>query len=110
MKTLGKEGSCLGSMIFGGDGDGDGCGTCAGDGCMGDCLGDCMGCGDAPPYSYEGNVVNGALQVHVTDSLFDFVSMNLVGILGAAAADMLNPGDYTARCKANPNARTRKSG
>src|SRR5690554_5500053 len=69
MKPIGD--GCLGSCLFGGDG---GCGDCgAGEGCDMGCDG-CGDCGGVGPYSYDGDVVEGAIQVHVTNSLFGFVS------------------------------------
>lgn len=85
MKPIGD--GCLGSCIFGGDGDG--CGTCAGEGCdmgCGDCAGDCGGSG---PYKYDGAVVEGAVQVHVTNSLFEFISDSILDIVKVAAGDLL---------------------
>src|SRR5699024_3940123 len=75
---------CMGSCIFGGDGDG--CGSCAGEGCDMDC-GDCGGCGDCGDpdhYAYDGEVVEGAIQVHVTNSLFEFVESQLMEIIETA--------------------------
>lgn len=80
---------CLGSCILGGDG---GCGDCgAGDGCdmgCGDC-GDCGDCASDQPYDYQGDVVEGAIQVHATNSLFDFIGSNLMDIVKVAAGDEL---------------------
>lgn len=79
---------CIGSCLFGGDGDG--CGTCAGEGCDMGCDMGCGDCGDVGPYSYNGDVVEGAVQVHVTNSLFHFVNQNLTDIIMVAAGDSLD--------------------
>src|SRR5690625_201132 len=73
-----KGDGCLSDCIFDGDGcnlTGEGgCGDCGGDGC-----GDCGGCGSDAPYDYgDGKVVESAVQIHVTDSLFAFVKRKLV--------------------------------
>lgn len=86
---------CMGSCLFGGDGDG--CGTCAGDGCDMDC-GDCGDCGDYEDYAYTGGVVEGAVQIHVTSSLFEFVEDQLVDLIEVAAADILDFDSYCQRC------------
>lgn len=91
---------CMGSCIFGGDGDG--CGSCAGEGCDMDC-GDCGGCGDCGDpdhYAYDGEVVEGAIQVHVTNSLFEFVESQLMEIIETAAEGMLDFESYCQRCAA----------
>lgn len=85
MRPIGD--GCLGSCLFGGDG---GCNDCgAGEGCidMGDC-GDCGDCGGNGPYDYgNGQVVEGAIQVNVTNSLFQFVNDNMSKILIKALGD-----------------------
>lgn len=85
---------CLGECLMGSN---DGCG--AGEGCAGDCMGDCFGdCDAGAPHAYTGDVVEGAIQIHVTDSLFDFVHAELKNIILAAIGDMLDPLDYKRRC------------
>lgn len=84
MKPIGD--GCLGSCILGGDG---GCNDCgAGDGCDMDC-GACGDCGSDNPYTYQGDVVEGAIQVHATNSLFQFIGSNLMDIVKTAAGDAL---------------------
>lgn len=79
---------CLGSCLIGGDG---GCGDCgAGDGCIDMDCGDCGDCGSDELYTYDGDVVEGAVQVHVTESLFNFVNQELDDILIATLADTLD--------------------
>lgn len=82
-----KGDGCLSDCIF----DGDGCNLTGADGC-GDCGGDgCGDCGSDAPYDYgDGKVVEGAVQIHVTNSLFAFVKDNLVDIIAAAAGDAMN--------------------
>lgn len=79
--TISSSGSCLGDCMLGGDG------------CMGDCLGDCdmLDCGDVPNYVYPANgmVAENAIQVHVTGSLFNFVSANLPALLSTVAGDLI---------------------
>lgn len=92
---------CLGDCIAGGGGGaggllGDGCdmgdmlGGCGDDdgGCMGDCsadslLGDCGdGCGSDEPYTYgQGPMIEGGVQVHVTNSLFQFLTGSLIDLV-----------------------------
>ena len=82
---------CIGSCLFGGEGDGCGCG--AGEGCdLG--LDGCLDCGDVPPYAYpaSGHVAEQAIQVHVTGSLFSFVNERLIDIIRVAVGDMLEIG------------------
>lgn len=79
---------CLGSCLIGGDG---GCGDCgAGDGCIDMDCGDCGDCGSDEHYAYDGDVVEGAVQVHVTESLFNFVNQEMDDILIATLADTLD--------------------
>src|SRR5690554_6304828 len=89
---------CLGECLMGSN---DGCG--AGEGCIGDC-GGCDGCNDCgdcgETYRYEGEVVDGAVQVSVTDSLFQFVEASLLDIVKAAAGNVLNDEEYCQRCAA----------
>lgn len=85
-----KGNGCLSDCIFDSDGCNltgeDGCGDCGGDeGC-----GDCGGCGSDDPYDYDGDVVEGAVQIHVTDSLFTFMETGLMDVLGAALGDEMD--------------------
>lgn len=112
----GEDGCLGGDGLIAGCSDGCGTGiTPASDGCFGDlitgqgCAGDCLGggggcggcdtgalgCGDCSadaPYSYpnNGEIVEGAIQVSATTSLFSFVNDRLLDILAAAAGDILN--------------------
>lgn len=88
MKPVGGDG-CMGDCLLG---------SADGSGCMGDCLGidDCLGgdgcgdCGDCSSdahYEYTGDHQEDAVQIQVTNSLFNFVNQNLYTLLEVALGD-----------------------
>lgn len=80
-----KGDGCLSDCIFG---DADGC-NLTGEGGCGDCgdCGDCGGCSSSDPYDYDGDVVEGAVQIHVTDSFFEFLEGNLLDLVAELVGD-----------------------
>lgn len=97
IKPVGGDG-CMGDCLLG-SADGGGCmGDCLDlDSCMGDSCGDCGDCGDVGPYRYDGEVQTDAIQVQVTNSLFNFVNQNIYEILEAVAGDALPIEDGKAK-------------
>lgn len=77
------DGSCLGDCLYGASG------ACTGSACDHRCN-EAAGCEDAPSYSYAGDSVEGALQVHATSSLFEFISTELLGIITTVAGDSIH--------------------
>lgn len=88
MKPVGGDG-CMGDCLLG---------SADGSGCMGDCLdlddclggdgcGDCGDCGSDAPYEYTGDYQEDAVQIQVTNSLFNFVNQNLYTLLEVALGD-----------------------